>query len=77
MWGVTRENRISNQTIRDIFSVAQTGEKSLRWFSHVMRRDHLDAVRTVMEINVERKRRKVILKNISINRIENEMKNKR
>jgi len=42
-----------------------------------MRRDHLDAVRTVMEINVERKRRKVILKNISINRIENEMKNKR
>jgi hypothetical protein len=60
MSGVTREDRIRNEYVRGSIGVAPIGDKMrenrLRWFGHVMRREESEAVRMVMNMNVEGKR---------------------
>jgi len=53
-----REDRISNEYLRgsSVDRVIKMKESRLRWFGHVMRREHSNDVRTVMEINVEGRR---------------------
>lgn len=51
--GVSRTDRIRNEYIRGTFKIAQIQEKfrenRLRWYGHVMRRDHV----TKGEMNIE------------------------
>ncbi|XP_050548275.1 uncharacterized protein LOC126909909, partial [Daktulosphaira vitifoliae] len=58
--GVTREDRIRNKYIRGTIGVVLTVDKMrenrLRWFGHVMRKEESETIRTVIEINVEKKR---------------------
>ncbi|XP_050534488.1 uncharacterized protein LOC126901782 [Daktulosphaira vitifoliae] len=60
MSGVTREDRIRNEHIRgsiDVTSIVdKMRENRLRWFGHVMRREELEAIRTVIAMNVEGRR---------------------
>jgi hypothetical protein len=57
MSGVSREDRIRNEYVRDRIGVASIEDKMrenrLRWFGHVMRQEETKAVRVVMKINIE------------------------
>jgi len=57
---LTRENRIKNKYVKGSIGVASLvdnmTENRLRWFGCVIRRENLEAVRTVMAMNVEGKR---------------------
>jgi len=54
---MTKEDRIRNKYVGDSIGVALIVDKMrqnrLGWFGYVMRRENSEAVRTVMEINVE------------------------
>jgi hypothetical protein len=49
-------------------------ENKLRWFGHVMKREEIKAIRVVMKINIEGKRRKTRLKKKWLENIENYMR---
>ncbi|XP_050532668.1 uncharacterized protein LOC126900777 [Daktulosphaira vitifoliae] len=60
MSGMTRKDRIRNEHIRGSIGVASIADKMrenrLRWFGHVMRKEESEAVRTVVQMNVEGRR---------------------
>jgi len=55
--GVTREDRIRNEYVRGSIRVTLIVNKmrdyTFRWFDHIMRKDNLEAVRTIMEVDVK------------------------
>ena len=78
MSGVTREDRIRNEYIRGSLGVAsivgKLRENRLRWFGHVKRREETEAVRVVMEMNVEGKRGRGRPKKRWIDGVESDMR---
>jgi len=50
--GVTRKDKIRNEYIRGSVIVILKLWNILRWYSHVIRRNDLDALRVIMEIDV-------------------------
>jgi len=58
--GVTRDDKIRNGyikgSIRVVSTVDKMRENRFRWFGHVMRKESLNAVTAVMEMNVEGRR---------------------
>jgi len=73
--GVTKYDRIRNEYVRERIKVASIVDKMrknrLRWF--IMRREDLEALRTVMELSVDERRGRRKLKNW-LNAIECNMK---
>ena len=63
---VTRKNKIRNEYIRGTVKVERLGMKMregrLRWYGHVMRRDHEYVERKVMEMELPGKRKRGIPK---------------
>ena len=62
MCGVTRRDKIRNETIRGTVKVREISDKiqesRLKWYGHVMRRDEQYVGRRVMEMDVQGRRRR-------------------
>jgi len=77
MSGVTREERIRNEYLRDsnVASIVEKmRENRLRWFGHVMRGEEMEIVKVVMTINVVGKRERGKPKKRWLDTIESDMR---
>jgi len=62
--GMTRKDRIKNEynrgSIRVALIMGKARENRYKWFGHVMRKEDLEAVRTIMELSMEGRGRPTI-----------------
>jgi hypothetical protein len=74
---MTKEDKIRNEYVRGSINVStivnKMRENKFRWFGHVMRQEETKAVRVVMKMNVEGKRRRGRPKKRWLDIIENDM----
>jgi hypothetical protein len=73
---VTKEDRIRNKYVRSIgiaSIVDKMRENRLRWFGHIMRRVKIKAIKVIMKMNIEGKRKQGKPKKKLLDTIKNDM----